>query len=120
MRGFFEAQYPYSGNRGSFAPAVADYVEDVVLAADTLVRVPIPAGARFALFSFDGDFRLRLGVSNTTFALPSATSTNGTGSILNPAARRIPETLGDGTTVPTHLCLRAPAACKGSIEFYGG
>ncbi|NNM71279.1 hypothetical protein [Enterovirga aerilata] len=117
MRAFLEP-YPLSSTRSSFAPPFADYVEDVVLPADTLVRVPIPAGARFALFSFDGSFRAKPGVAATTFALPTATTGDGSGSELEPAARRIPPFLADGTTAPTHLCLRAPAACKGSLAFY--
>lgn len=118
MRPFFDATYPFTSNRGAFAPACPDYVEDVVLAADTLARVPIPAGARFVNLSFDGDVRAKLGVATTALALPTATSSDGSGSELNPAARRIPPKLGDGTTSPTHLCLRAPAACKGSLAFY--
>ena len=119
MRSFFAASYPATGNRGAFAPEFPDYVEDVVLAADTLLRVPIPAGAAYAVFAFDADFRAKLGVSSTGLTLPAATSSDGSGSELSPAARAIPAKLGDGTTAPTHICLRAPAACKGSISFYG-
>lgn len=117
MRSFVE-DFPFGSNRAGFAPAFPDYVEDVVLAADTLVRVPIPAGATFVLLAFDGDVRAKLGVATTQLALPGATTADGSGSELNPAARRIPAKLGDGATSPTHLCLRAPAACKGSLAFY--
>ncbi len=119
MREFFETTFPYTGSRGAFAPQFPDYVEDVVLAADTLVRVPIPAGANFVLFAFDADFRAKVGVVGTAMALPAATTANGSGSELNPSARRIPAKLGDGATTPTHICLRAPAACKGSLTFFG-
>lgn len=118
MRQFISTSL-YDSPRAAFAPAFPDYVEDVVLAADTLLRVPIPAGATFAVFSFDGDFRAKVGVATTALALPTATSADGSGSELSPAARAIPAKLGDGATAPTHICLRAPAACNGSIAFYG-
>lgn len=110
--------WPDGSNRAALAPPVSDYVEDVVLAADTIVRVQIPQGKRFFVMSFDGDVRMKLGVNTTSFALPTANTNDGAGSILNPQARRIPPRLPDAVTVPTHLVLRAPAACKGSIEFY--
>lgn len=83
-----------------------------------LQRIPIPAGALFALFSFDGDARVKPRTPATALVLPAATSSNGSRSELSPAARRLPPMLGDGVTAPTHLCLRAPSACKGSIAFY--
>lgn len=109
----------YNSPRAAFAPDFPDYVEDIVLAADTLQRVPIPPNAKIAVFSFDGEFRAKLGVLATALPLPAASSSDGSGSELSPAARTIPAKLGDGTTVPTHICLRAAAACKGSISFYG-
>ena len=121
MRSFVETT-PLGGSaRASFSPPCPDYVEDVVLAADTLARVAIPAGARFVVFSFDGDFRSKPGVVTTTLALPAATTSDGSGSELNPAARRIPETIkvGAADVAPTHLCLRAASACAGSLSFYG-
>ena len=117
MRAFIE-QFPVGSGRAAFAPPFADYVEDVVLAADTLLRVALPAGSRFVVLSFDADVRARVGTAGTTFTLPTSGTADGSGSELNPAARRIPAKLGDGTTVPTHLCLRASAACKGSLAFY--
>lgn len=114
----FHEEYPLTSNRTALAPPFADVVEDIVLAADTLQRVAIPAGRRFAIFSFDGDVRVLIGTSASSFDLPTATTTDGSGSILNPGARRFPVTLRDGTTQPTHLILRAPAGCTGSIEFY--
>ena len=118
MRTFLDSTYSLSSPRGAFAPQFPDYIEDVVLAADTLVRIPLPAGARFVTFAFDGDMRAKLGTSTTTLSLPASTTGDGSGSELNPAARRVPAKLADGTTGPTHLCLRAPAACKGSLAFY--
>lgn len=117
MRELYET-FPLSSSRLSMAPTFADYVEDVVLAADTLLRVPVPAGAQFVLFSLDGDFRAKIGTATAVFTLPAAASTDGSGSELNPASRRIPATLADGTTAATHLLLRAPRACKGSLSFY--
>lgn len=99
--------------RTAFTVSFPDYIEDVVLAADTLVRVPVPANARYAVFSFSGDFRAKIGIVSTGLTLPSSTSTDGTGSELNPAARYIPS----GTT-STHICLRSPLAQTGSIAFY--
>lgn len=117
MRDFYEA-FPHSSARLALAPTFSDHVEDVALEADMLVRVTIPSGARFVLASFDGAFRARPGTASTVLTLPVASTSNGAGSELNPGARRIPEFLGDGVTVPTHLCLRAPFACKGSLAFY--
>ena len=117
MRDFYEA-FPQSSPRLALAPTFSDHVEDVALDADVLARIAIPGGARFVLCSFDGYVRIKPGTVTTALALPAATSIDGSGSELNPSARRIPERLADGATIPTHLCLRAPAACKGSLAFY--
>jgi hypothetical protein len=103
----------------SLSPMFPAYIEDVVLVTDTLQCIAIPANVSWVVFAFDGDFRAKLGVVSTTFSLPAASTSNGSGSELNPAARRIPPKLGDGTTTPTHICLRAPAAQKGSLSFFG-
>jgi hypothetical protein len=76
------------------------------------VRVAVPSGARFVALSFDGDVRVKPGDDETSFTLPASSSAEGAGSALNPALRRLP-------AAATHLCLRAPAACKGSLEFWG-
>ncbi|WP_199085479.1 hypothetical protein [Bosea sp. ASV33] len=114
----FIENWPDGSNRAAFAPPVCDYVEDIVLAADVIRRVPIPAGKRFAVFCFDGDFRMKIGTNVTDLVLPTASTIDGSGSTLNPAARRIPPMLPDNVTPPTHFVLRAPAICRGSIEFY--
>ncbi|KAB0680296.1 hypothetical protein [Aureimonas leprariae] len=116
MQLFFDS-YPNNSGRAQFAPAFPDYVEDVVLAADTLLRLPIPVEARFAVFSFDGDVRVRLGDAATIVALPAATSQTGSGGELNPVARRISPRQGEAAPA-THICMRAPAACTGSVSFY--
>lgn len=108
----FHEEFPLNSGRLAYAPAFSDVVNDVVLAADTLSRIAIPTGARFVALSFDGDVRAKPGVSDTTLALPTTNSAEGAGSALNPALRRLPASA-------THLCLRAPAACKGSLEFWG-
>jgi hypothetical protein len=108
----FHEEFPLNSGRLAYAPPFADTVHDVVLAADTLTRLAIPSGARFVSLSFDGDVRVKPGLVDTTFTLPAATLADGTGSALNPAARRLPASA-------THLCLRAAAACKGSLEFWG-
>lgn len=114
----FHEEYPLASNRTALAPPLADWVENILLAADTLHRVAIPAGRRFAVFSFDNDVRVTIGTSTSSFSLPTATTNDGSGSVLNPGARRIPGKLPDGITTPTHVLLRAPVACAGSIEFY--
>ncbi|WP_062110977.1 hypothetical protein [Aureimonas sp. AU40] len=116
MRAFIE-NFPFSSNRPALAPVFPDYVEEVKLSADTSTLVPLPESARFALFSFDGHVRVRLGTKTTSLSDPRTTS-DGSGAEWNPAARRIPEFLPDGVTRPTHLCLRAPAATVGSVSFY--
>lgn len=109
---------PSSDARLALAPVFSDYVEDVVLAANTPVSIPIPAGAGYVIFSFDGDFRAKVGLTGTTIAEPSATTTDGSGSDLNPSARQIPKLMPDNVTVPTHIKLFATAARKGSLSLY--
>lgn len=107
----FHEEFPFNAGRLAFAPLFSDRVEDIVLAADVLLRVPVPPGAQIVAFSFDGDVRVRCGGAETSLGLPAASSTDGTGSVLNPALRRLP-------AGATHLCLRAATACKGSLEFW--
>lgn len=118
MRTFLQ-DYPRGTGRGTFAPDCPDYVEDVVLAAATLQRILIPPGARYVVLSFDADVRMKVGVIGTALTLPAVPTSDGTGSELNPSARRIPEKLGDGMTTPTHICLISASAAAGSLSFYG-
>lgn len=115
MQPFFEA-YPANSGRLQYAPPFADHVDDIVLNADVLVHLAIPVGATFAVFSFDGDVRIKPGTAATTFDLPLATSSSGTGSELNPSARRL--TAPAGAAAFTHLCLRAASPCTGSVGFF--
>lgn len=100
------------------APVFADYVENVRINAEESVRIAIPARARFALFSFDADVRVKPGTAATVIGAPATSTADGSGSELNPTVRRIPPLLGDNVTEATHLCLWAPAAASGSISFY--
>ena len=117
MRDFYEA-FPNSSSRLSLAPTFSDHIDDVVLDADSIVRIALPARARFVLISFDGPVWIKPGTMETSLAVPVASISDGSGGELNPSARRIPETLADGVTVPSHLCLRSPMACQGSLAFY--
>lgn len=108
----FHEDFPLNSGRLAQAPQFSDTIHDVVLAADTLLRVAIPGGARFVALSFDGDVRVKAGLVDTGLTLPTVTTTDGTGSALNPGVRRLP-------AAATHLCLRAASACKGSLEYWG-
>lgn len=112
----FHESFPDNSGRLQFAPPFPDYVEDVVLAADTLTRLAIPAGARFAVFAFDADVRIKAGASDVSILLPVATSAGGGGTELSPGARRL--TLPGGAGTYTHIAFRAATACSGSVSFY--
>jgi len=62
------------------------YVNNYVLVADTNTAVTVPTGANYAVFSANSDIWVNIG---GTAAIPSADVTNGTGSELNPAVRRV-------------------------------
>lgn len=115
MQSFFDA-YPANSGRLQFAPPFSDHIEDVVLAAGVLQTVAIPAGAQFAVFSFDADVRVKAGSATTFIDLPVASTAGGGGSDLNPAARRL--TPAPGGAAFTHLCLRSAVACTGSVSFF--
>lgn len=117
MRPFID-NYPLNSGRLAAAPVFADYIESLRLSPNTQLNVAIPAGARFVLFSFTGDVRVRVGTAATILS-DEETTTDGTGGELNPSARRIPDRLADGATVPTHVNLRATSAVDGSLSFYG-
>jgi len=52
------------------APQFSDTIDDIVLAADTLLRVAIPAGAGFVALSFDADTASRRGSSTPRWRSP--------------------------------------------------
>lgn len=111
----FHESFPDNSGRLQFAPPFADHVEDVVLAADTLVRLAVPSSAHYAVFAFDGDVRIKPGGPDVSIALPVATSSGGGGAELSPGARRLTTPAGG---LFTHIAFRAPAACSGSVSFY--
>lgn len=110
----FHEEFPLNSGRLALCPAFPTYVTDVVLPGAQTVQIAIPSGARFALFAFDGDVRIKPGTAATSLAWPSATGSDGTGSELNPQARRLPEA-GSGFT---HLCFNSQLACSGSVSFF--
>lgn len=114
MQPFFEA-YPSNNGRLEHAPAFADHIDDVVLGAGAPVRIAVPAGARFVLFSFDGDVRAKAGAADVLARGASITSSDGAAAELNPAARRLVSATG---TAATHISLYAAIACTGSVSFY--
>lgn len=107
MRSWVE-DYPHGGYRGALAPPASDHIDVRVLAAGTPEAHTIPAGARYVVFAANADFVARFGAAA---AWPSADVTDGTGSHLNPNARRIP----DGVTT---IGLAANAACIVTMAFY--
>ena len=110
MRAFLEA-YPHGSNRASLAPPAEDHVDPIALSANTSYVHAVPAGARYAVFSFDGDVYVKFGTNSVAASVPAASAGTGAGSVLNPTQRRIP----DGVT---HIALVATDARKGSISFY--
>ena len=75
-----------------FALPKSDYVENVVLAADTAAAVRVPAGAKFVLVSSDASFWMAQFADITdaeAVAVPVASTTDGTGLELNPTMRAV-------------------------------
>lgn len=117
---------------GSFALRAPAYIEGVKLVANTHQEIPCPAGANYAVFSFNGDIWAfyvggagspgGLGApyynSAATAAIPAATTTTGVGSELNPTARYIGGLNSDGSREVNSISLIAPADTLGSILFY--
>lgn len=110
MKSFNRGGIYESGPR-TFSLEQSDYIEAVVLTASTLTRVPIPAGATVALFSFNADIWAKFGQAADSISVPSATSTTGTAPEFNPANRDIP-------AGATHVLIIAESAAKGSLSFY--
>ena len=103
--------YPYSIGSAALAPLPGD-ADDVVLAAGTMYRHPIPPGARYIGFSFGENVRAKFGSGTVVVANPNASSAPAAGSLFNPTVRSIPPGA-------THLALIAKAACEGTLEFWG-
>ena len=92
---------------GYFQLPFSDYVNARVLAANTAETIAIPTGAKYVLFSADGDFYVR---SNDTATIPAADVADGTAAILNPTLRSL-ETV-------TSLSVIASAARIVTAAFY--
>ncbi len=70
-----------------FALPVSDYVEAVVLSANTAVGVTPPANAKYILISATGNFFMRQSAAGTAATVPGATTTDGSANELNPIMR---------------------------------
>jgi hypothetical protein len=99
-------------DRGAFFPTPSDHVDAAVLAADTATRMAVPTGAAYVMFSATGGFYAKWGDSSVTAAAPDDDVTDGSGSELNPAGRRIPEGA-------THVSLIASADAVVTLSWYG-
>ena len=88
-----------------------DFVQAVVLVANTGQAFDTPAGMGSVLFSMNADFYARYG--STAAAVPTTSSTAATGSELNPTARNIGSSL---TT--TGISLISESAAKGSLAWF--
>lgn len=107
----FREPYPYGFGRAALAPPPPAYVDPIVLAPGVMELHPLPAGAAYLVFSLDGDFFAKFGTSSVVAALPMASTSDGSGSELNPAARRVP-------AGATHVALIASQAATGSLSVY--
>lgn len=96
---------------GQFSPPPSDWVDGVILTANTAHRHPIPQDAAYALISLDGDFYAKIGNEEVTASLVTETTTNGTASEYSPVQRRIPEGA-------SHISLIADGSRRGTISFY--
>lgn len=87
-----------------------DFVDAVVLVANTAQQYTIPAGAAFLVFTGTGNFYAAYG-TNPTAAVPSASTTGGSSNELNPQTRYV---FG-----LAKVSLIAPAACVVTIACFG-
>jgi len=98
----------------SFAVEQSPYIDNRVLAATTAESHTVPTDtdsglkARYVLFSANGDFWCKMG---GTAAIPAADVTDGSGSEVNPALRKIPDGI-------TSIGLIAPSACVVTMQFF--
>lgn len=69
-----------------FGMPFGDYNNARVLAANTAEDITVPTGAKWAIFSANGDFYARVGGTAT---VPAADVTDGTASMLNPTLRNV-------------------------------
>lgn len=67
----------------------SDYIDAVVLAANTVETKAIPANKNFVLMSCSGGFDFYCKFANESIAIPAADIANGTAPELNPVMRAI-------------------------------
>lgn len=94
--------------------AVPDFVQNVVLAANTGQAFDTPTGMAYVVFSFNADFWAKYG--STSAAIPTSSSTIGSSALsseLNPTARNI-----QSTATTSGISLIADSACKGSMAWF--
>jgi hypothetical protein len=87
MKAFLDFNDPES--KAGFALNAPSYVDSVELTG-TAVQLTVPAGARYVVFSATDHFYAAYGAAPTAVA-PSGTTSDGSGSELNPAVRRVDE-----------------------------
>lgn len=115
MRSFLENAF----QRKQFAPLAPDYVDALVLVANTPQTYTLPAGAKYVIFACSaGNFYVNWGGTNaaaTAAAVPGSNVVNGNASEVNPEAREIPDSviktgsisvIGDSAAVLTIACYR--------------
>lgn len=96
----------------AFALRQSNWIDARVLAANTAETFQAPAGARYVLFSANGDFYCRIAAASTAAAVPAADVTDGSAAELNPAMRYVAEV--------DYISLIAPAATIVTLVYYKG
>jgi hypothetical protein len=85
-----------------------EYVDAIVLVANTAQNYTIPSGAKYLMFSANDDFYVNWG---TTAAVPSASTATGAAAELNPGLRSVKS----GTAT---ISLIGPRACTVTVLVY--
>lgn len=92
--------------------AAPDFVQGVVLAANTAQAFDTPTGMGYVAFSFDQDFWVKYG--STAAAIPSTSTTAGTSSPeLNPTIRNLASTASC-----SGISIVSAFGCNGSLAWY--
>jgi len=99
----------YTPNNLTALP-VSDASRPYVLAANTAQAVPVPAGAKYVMYSATGDFWAE--EANAAPAVPGTTPANDIAIELNPDSRFI-------TPGTTQIGLIAAASATVQVAFYG-
>lgn len=86
----------------------SDYVDNVVLTANTAETVTVPDNAKFALFSATANFWVN--ANGETAAVPATDTNDGSGCELNPLGRAV--SAGD------ELSIVSAETCLISISYY--